>query len=71
MSERTKIEIEQTLAALKPLALSLRHRGYDANVYVEARGDEEFTVEIRVSVPPKGVPIESIPMKQRIDGAAV
>jgi hypothetical protein len=65
---RTQTEIEQTLDALKPLALDLRRRGYDTHLFVEARGEGRYTVEVRVSVPPEGIPIESV---RNVNGAAV
>jgi hypothetical protein len=62
VNERTQAEIDLTLDVLRPLVLNLRHRGYDARVWVEDRGGGTFTVEIRVNVPSKGVPLESVPV---------
>lgn len=57
MQERDAQEVKATLDVLKPLALDLRERGYDASLWVERR-DDHFTVELRVRVPPLGVPVE-------------
>lgn len=59
MDERTDIEIKTTLDALRPLALDLRRRGYDAGLWVEHRG-AQITVEIRVRIPAAGVPMEAV-----------
>jgi hypothetical protein len=57
VNERTDQEVKATLRALAPINQSLRERGYDAQLWVERRGDH-YTVEIRVRVPPLGVPVE-------------
>jgi hypothetical protein len=59
VNERTQAEIHTTQIALGALVVDLRQRGYDARLWVEDRGDH-FTVEIRVRVPPLGVPIEAV-----------
>jgi hypothetical protein len=58
VSERDEHEVKATMEVLRPLALDLRRRGYDATLWVEDRGDH-FTVEVRVRVPPVGTPIEA------------
>jgi hypothetical protein len=57
VNERTEEEVKATLRALAPVSYSLRERGYDATLWVERRGDH-YTVEVRVRVPPLGVPVE-------------
>jgi hypothetical protein len=57
VNERTEEEVKATLRALAPVNESLRERGYDATLWVERRGDH-YTVEVRVRVPPLGVPVE-------------
>jgi hypothetical protein len=63
VNEQTRAAIDHTLDVLKECASDLRRRGYDAGLFVEDRGEEEFTVEIRVNVPAKGTPIESVPRR--------
>jgi hypothetical protein len=58
VSERDEQEVKATLRVLAPINLSLRERGYDATLWVERRGDH-YTVEVRVRVPPLGVPVEA------------
>lgn len=49
-----------TLLVLQPIAIGLRSRGYDATIWVEHRERDAYTVEIRVAVPPVGIPIEFV-----------
>ncbi len=58
MKERQDTELRITLDVLKPLAHDLREHGYDASLWVEARGDH-YAAEIRVRIPALGVPIET------------
>ena len=58
MNEVLKAQVEQALTVLRPLALDMRSRGFDANLWVEVR-EGDYTVEIRVNVPAKGIPIET------------
>jgi hypothetical protein len=58
MNERDQVEVNATLDALRPIALELRRRGYDATLWVERR-DDHYTVEVRLRVPPLGTPIEA------------
>ena len=55
--ERTTIEMRATLDTLRPMVHDLRTRGFDATLWVEQH-DDHVTCEIRVRVPPLGVPIE-------------
>lgn len=61
MNESTEIQVKHTMDVLAPIGLDLRKRGYDANLWVETRGEKQFTVELRVNVPGLGVPIEATP----------
>lgn len=58
IDERTQHELHDTLDVVRPYASELRARGYDATLWAEAH-DDHLTVEIRVRVPPLGVPIET------------
>jgi hypothetical protein len=58
VNERDEREVRATLDALRPVALELRRRGYDAGLNVERR-DGAWSIEVRVRVPPIGTPIEA------------
>jgi hypothetical protein len=60
VNERLEREVKMTLLVLQPIAIGLRSRGYDATIWVEHRERDAYTVEIRVAVPPVGIPIEFV-----------
>lgn len=63
MDEKVQQLVNLTMTELSAICHELRCKGFDANLWVRDHGDH-YTAEIRIRIPPLGVPIEYVSDRQ-------